>query len=392
MQYRTDPKTGNQLSVLGFGCMRLPASQEKSEQLLVQAVSAGINYFDTAYIYPDSERRLGAALEKHGLRDRVYLATKLPVLFLRKPEDIERIFQAQLERLKTDHIDYYLMHMLPDMARWDQLRSWDIEAWLQEKRASGAIGQIGFSFHGDQRSFLDLLDAYDWDFCQIQYNYADENNQAGVTGLRCAAEKGLPVVIMEPLLGGKLATGLPKSAQAAFRRADPDCTPAGWAFRWLYNQSEVTVVLSGMNDESQLTENVRIASDTAPNSLTPDQLAIFGEVRKAFESAQTVPCTGCNYCMPCPRGINIPACFSALNASRAISFTTGLQQYMLGTGGFAAKNPGTASRCVQCGQCERRCPQSIEIRKHLKAVERRLEPFWFKWFLAAGRKFASARR
>lgn len=385
MKYRIDPKTGNKLSILGFGCMRFPSNMEKTEQLIVKAVNEGVNYFDTAYIYANSEERLGTILHKNHIRDKVYIATKLPLFILRKAEDFDRIFQTELDRLKTDHIDYYLMHMLPDAARWNRLCEWGIKEWIQKKKETGAIRQIGFSYHGGRNGFLELLDVYDWDFCQIQYNYSDENNQAGVTGLRRAAEKGLPVIIMEPLLGGKLASNLPPKAVETLEKADPKLTPAAWAFRWLYNQPEVTVVLSGMNDESQLDDNLKAAADARPHMLSQQQMEVFNEVREAFKGKRNIPCTGCGYCQPCPQNVNIPACFNAYNASYSIGFTSAIKSFAMATG-ITSATPGNAGRCVGCGKCEEHCPQSIEIRKSLKTVEKRLEPFWFRGGVALARK------
>lgn len=386
MKYRSGPKTGNRLSILGFGCMRFPSDMDKTKQLVVKAIEEGVNYFDTAYIYGNTEERLGSILSEEGLRDRVYIATKLPLFLVRKAADIERYFQRQLNRLKTDHIDYYLMHMLSDTAQWDMLSELGIEEWIQKKRETGAIRQIGFSFHGSQYDFLELLDIYDWDFCQIQYNYSDENDQAGVTGLKRAAEKELPVIIMEPLLGGKLVNNLPKKAADAFKMANPELTPAGWGLRWLWDQPEVTVVLSGMNDETQLYDNLRTAAQAEPFMLNEQERAVFSEVREVFLASQKVPCTGCNYCMPCPHNVNIPVCFNTYNMSYSIGFRDGFISYIRGTG-TASPKPGGASRCVGCGICEDRCPQSIEIRKSLKAVEKRLEPFWVKCVMAVARKF-----
>jgi predicted aldo/keto reductase-like oxidoreductase len=352
----------------------------------LKAVENGVNYFDTAYVYPNSEERLGAILLKNNLRDKVYIATKLPVVTTRKAEDFDRFFQAQLERLKTDHIDYYLLHMLPDVARWNKLCAWGIKEWIQEKKETGAIRQIGFSYHGSQYDFLELLDAYVWELCHIQYNYSDENNQAGVIVLKSAAKKNLPVIIMEPLLGGKLANGLPKKAVEAFQSHDPKLTPAAWAFRWLYNQPEVTVALSGMNGEAQLDDNLLTAAEAEPYMLDEDHMSVFNEVKEAFNATQRVPCTGCSYCVPCPQNVNIPACFSAYNTSYSIGFGAGLQLYLMGTSLLSSRT-GSASRCVGCGKCEGHCPQSIEIRKDLKAVEKRLEPFWFNGVIMIARKF-----
>ena len=386
MQYRIDPKTGNKLSVLGFGCMRFPSSQEKTEQLIISAIQSGVNYFDTAYIYRDSEKRLGEILVKHGVRNDIYIATKMPVIYMRKSEDLDRFFDAQLTRLQTGHIDYYLMHMLTDLNSWNQLQNWGVEEWIEKKKQSGKIRQIGFSFHGSQQEFLKILNAYNWDFCQIQYNYADEHNQAGVTGLKHAAEKGIPVVIMEPLLGGKLVSGLPKRALEVFNKSDSSITPAAWALKWLYNQPEVTVVLSGMNEQSQLDDNLKTAETAQAFMLDEKQIAVFGEVKSAFQATQKVSCTGCNYCMPCPHGVNIPSCFNAYNLSYSMDYMTAFKQYVMSNGGVATDQSGMASQCIECGKCEAHCPQNIEIRKKLTAVEKRFEPFWSKAGISIARK------
>jgi len=386
MQYRIDPKNGKELSILGFGCMRFPSDNNETERLIIKAIEAGINYFDTAYIYPNSEQRLGSILTKHNLRDKIYIATKLPLIYVRKMEDFDRFFDEHLKRLQTNYIDYYLMHMLPDMHLWNTLVSMGIREWIEKKKKSGEIRHIGFSFHGTSADFLALLDAYDWEFCQIQYNYVDEYNQAGVNGLKAAAKKGLAVIIMEPLLGGKLATHLPAKAILAFAEADKSISPAGWAFRWLYNQPEVTCVLSGMSSFSQLQENIKTAENAKPNMLTEIEKAVFAEVKETFLKSQKIPCTACNYCMPCPENVSIPGCFNAYNASYSISFMAGLQQYILNAG-VASTIPATASRCSGCGKCEKHCPQAIEIRKQLKAVEKRLEPLWFKGVIKIARKF-----
>ncbi|MCL2142500.1 MAG: aldo/keto reductase, partial [Methanimicrococcus sp.] len=272
MKYRTDIKSGNDLSILGFGCMRFPKNLtqidiNRTEQLIVKAVEEGINYFDTAYSYAGSEDVLGPIIEKNNLRDKIFLATKLPFMKCETYEDFESFFQIQLKRLHTNYIDYYLIHSLMDVDLWEKLCEMGIEKWIQEKKESGQIKNIGFSFHGIHDEFMKLLDVYDWDFCQIQYNYIDINYQAGAVGLKKAHSKGLSVIIMEPLLGGKLATGLPKTVVNTFNAANSSLTPTAWALRWLWNQKEVTVVLSGMNEMSQLEENIQTAENAVPDML-----------------------------------------------------------------------------------------------------------------------------
>lgn len=381
MQYRVDPKSGNKLSALGFGCMRFPRGISidfvKSEKLVLDAIERGVNYFDTAFVYGGSEDTLGEILHKNNVREKIFLATKLPHGKCKTYEDFDRLFNEQLRRLKTDYIDYYLIHNVPDVAAWNAVSAVGLEIWLSEKKASGQIRYIGFSFHGTQSAFLELLDVYPWEFCQIQYNYMNENYQAGRLGLQKAHEKGLPVIIMEPLLGGRLASGVPKKAVRLFSEANSDITPAAWAMKWLWNQQEVTVVLSGMNASDQLADNIRTAENAAVGSLTDSELAVFRKVKAVFEESYKVPCTGCNYCMPCPKNVNIPGCFAAYNASYANGFVTGMTQYLTSTDALHSSGGMRVTNCVKCGACEKKCPQHIKITSELGNVKNRLEPFWF---------------
>ncbi|MDR1464976.1 MAG: aldo/keto reductase [Oscillospiraceae bacterium] len=385
MQYRTDPRSGNRLSVLGEGGMRLPKDYESAKRMMQTALDGGVNYIDTAYMYPGSEETFGRILADLGRRDEVYLATKLPLFLLRSGADFEKYFSRELERLRTDHIDYYLLHMLTDVPTLEKLRGWGLEDWILQKKASGQIRQFGFSFHGRQADFLALLDAWDWDCCMIQYNYSDENYQAGKAGLRAAAAKGLPVMIMEPLLGGRLADGLPEQARAAFRAVAPERSPAAWGFRWLWDQPEVTVVLSGMGHLDQVTENLRTAETAAAGLLTDPERAAYAKVAEILRASTKVPCTGCGYCLPCPKHVNIPACFSAYNAFYAIDRKTGRQQYNTSTGSFSVHR-GNAGQCVRCGKCESHCPQAIPIREKLSEVQKTMEPVWWRVSMAAARK------
>ncbi|WP_455542685.1 aldo/keto reductase [Intestinibacter sp.] len=382
MKYNTNPKNGDKLSVLGYGCMRFGGDSiatsftgrfdaKKAENLIVSAVEKGINYFDTAYVYAGSEELLGNTLKKHDLRDKVYIATKMPLIMCRKAEDLDKFFDAHLKRLQTEYIDYYLLHMLTDMKTWNTLCEWGIKEWVQKKKASGQIKNFGFSFHGAQDEFLALLDAYEWDFCQIQYNYSDENYQAGVKGLKAAAAKGIPVMIMEPLLGGKLAKNLPEKAVERFKQTNPDLSPAAWGFKWLYNQPEVTVVLSGMNEMNQLEDNVAIANTAKHGMLTEEDINTIADVKKIFNDSYKVHCTGCHYCIPCPAGVNIPACFTAYNTRHSISKSQGWLQYCMST--MLNDKPSYASLCKQCGKCEKHCPQNLPIRENLKEVSKEFE-------------------
>ncbi|MDO4400920.1 MAG: aldo/keto reductase [Coriobacteriia bacterium] len=378
MQYREDKRSGNKLSVLGFGCMRFPnrmgvIDQEATERLIQQAYEQGVNYYDTAYAYTGSEEALGKALKKLGLRDRVHVASKLPHSRCKSIDDVERLFSTSLKRLQTSYLDYYLIHNIVDSVQWTHLVELGMEDWIARKKAEGAIRSIGFSFHGSFEEFKRTIDAYDWDFVQIQYNYMNENYQAGRAGLRLAASRGIPVIIMEPLLGGKLATGLPETARKAFELVEPDRHPATWGLRWLWDQPEVTVVLSGMNAPAQMEGNCAAADAATPGCLSLDERAAYEVVREEFGKSYKVPCTGCNYCMPCPKGISIPACFAAYNTSYSIGLFTGMFGYLTSVGA-AGKDYHLVSDCIECGACKKKCPQHIDIPEELKAVRKRLEP------------------
>ena len=392
MKYRIDERTGNKLSILGFGCMRLPHGAmgidvRKAEQLILRAIEAGVNYFDTAYLYAGSEAVLGTVLSKNDLRGKVFIATKLPIALCHANADFDRFFGKQLASLGTDYIDYYLIHNINSMAQWRGLCELGICEWISDKRAEGKVKQIGFSFHGAKDEFAEILDAYAWDFCQIQYNYANEHYQAGVSGLKKAAAKQMPVIIMEPLLGGKLATGLSPAAVDAFRNVNSAYSPAAWGLRWLWNQPEVTVVLSGMNGIEQLEDNLEIANQSRADMLTSSEKAAYQKVVDIFKATDKVPCTGCSYCMPCPRGVNIPACFASYNASYTHGRVTSLAMYITSTAANR-HGEGLASNCIGCGKCEQHCPQKIEVRHELGAVKRRMEPFWFRMAMEIMRKSA----
>ena len=290
MQYRKD-KYGHELSVLGFGCMRFTKKGnvldlDKAETEIMAAYRAGINYYDTAYIYPGSEVLLGTVLKRNGIRKDVNVATKLPQYMVNSITGVEKTFREELSRLQTDYIDYYLMHMLTDLAQWIRLKDMGILDWIEKQKAAGAIRNIGFSYHGNTDNFLRILEDYSWDFCQIQYNYLDENTQAGVTGLKAAASRGIPVIIMEPLQGGKLVSMLPAKAARLIEENEHGWSPAAWAFRWLYNQPEVTVVLSGMNSLEMVAENVNTASIARPGDLTGQDLSLISQVRDLIRSRE----------------------------------------------------------------------------------------------------------
>ncbi len=375
MQYRKDRK-GNELSVLGYGCMRFTRKGsgidlEKAEKEIMHGIEAGINYYDTAYIYPGSEAALGEILSRNHCREKVYIATKLPHYMIKSIEGVEKTFQEELRRLKTDYIDYYLMHMLTDTDTWEKLKKMGIVEWIHSKLESGAIRNIGFSYHGHTAMFKQLVDAYDWDFCQIQYNYMDENSQAGREGLKYAAEKGLPVIIMEPLRGGRLVHLLPKSAKKLFQEDALKRTPAELAFRWLYDQPEVTCVLSGMNSMEMLEENIKTAEKAGPGHFSQEDRELVEKVKAEIKKTVKVGCTGCGYCMPCPKGVDIPVTFRCYNEMYSETKSGARKEYLQCTA--FRKNQSSASQCISCGKCETHCPQQIEIRKELKNAVKELE-------------------
>ncbi len=379
MNYRTD-RYGNKISILGYGCMRFTQNAgkvdlRKTEREIMEAYRAGINYFDTAYIYSGSEDALGKILEKNRIREKVNIATKLPHYLVKKPGSMEKYFTEQLKRLRTDYVDYYLMHMLTDVKTWERLKELGILAWLEEKKKSGAIRQIGFSYHGNSDMFCKLVDAYDWDFCQIQYNYLDENSQAGRKGLHYAAAKDIPVIIMEPLRGGKLAGMLPEEAKKLFEEYPVKRNPAEWAFRWLWDQPEVTCVLSGMNSLEMVKENTETASKAWAGAFTEAEEGLLQDVINAINAKVKVGCTGCRYCMPCPKNVDIPGTFAAYNRRYSDGRRAAIVEYMMCTA--LRKDSSAASNCVECGKCEQHCPQHIQIRTELKNARKELEgPFY----------------
>ena len=375
MQYRSD-KYGNRLSVLGFGCMRfqrkgMGIDMAEMEREILLSIDQGVNYFDTAYIYPGSEAALGEVLEKNKLRDRVYIATKLPHYLIKNKDGVEKLFQEELRRLRTDHVDYYLMHMLNDVDTWQRLLEMGIGEWIAEKKRSGAIRQVGFSYHGNADMFCRILDAYDWEFCQIQYNYLDEHSQAGRRGLQHAAAKGIPVVIMEPLRGGRLVHLLPDSAKKIFDDYPVRRSYAEWGLRWLWNQPEVTVVLSGMNTQEMVLENCRIASETKAGEQGREEESLYARVVTAIREGVKVGCTACGYCQPCPVGVDIPGAFAAYNRWHGEEKKGAFLDYLKCT--TFRKNATAVSGCIGCGKCEKHCPQQIPIRKELQEVRKTLE-------------------
>ena len=388
MQYRKD-RNNRELSMLGFGCMRFQKKGggidiAETEKQIMEAYHAGVNYFDTAYVYSGSEAAVGEIFERNGIREKISIATKLPQYLIGSRAAVDRFFNEELSRLRTTDVDYYLMHHLTDVAMRDKLKAVGILDWIREKKESGQIRNIGFSYHGNTDNFIRILNDYDWDICQIQYNYMDDVSQAGREGLLAAAAKGIPVVIMEPLRGGKLVN-IPEEARNIMKESGHDWTPAEWAFRWLYDQPEVTVVLSGMNSLEMVRENCRTASEAGAGCLDAADQATLKKVVQKIRAREKVGCTGCRYCMPCPQGVDIPGIFRCYNDMFIESKTQGRFQFAQTVG--LTREPAFADQCVECGKCEMHCPQQIPIRQKLKEADKALRPLPYRIGINAVRKF-----
>ncbi len=387
MQYRRFPKIQDKpVSALGFGMMRLPLSSVDTELgkanenpnididatriLIEEAYNQGINYFDTAYFYHggNSEKVLGSLLRELGIREKVYIADKMPVTLIKEEADIERIFNEQLERLGTDYIDFYLLHGLNDKS-WESAKEFKTLQFLSSMKRQGKIKHLGFSFHHEYETFCEIIDSFPWDFCQIQYNYLDEDYQAGRKGLDYAMKNEIGVIVMEPLRGGMLAN-VPMPVIDIFSKANKPRTAYEWAFRWVWDHQGVICALSGMNHVNQILENSAIATSGKANSLPSSQVKIIEEARDWLKKSMKVPCTGCGYCTPCPKGVAIPQIFSEWNRlSRIGALETGKDsdgkvhsvEYM------KLKADGNGSdACVSCGICVKKCPQNINIPKALQ--------------------------
>ena len=354
--------------MLGFGCMRLPTlpsgeiDEAKAIPLVRSAIDSGVNYLDTAYNYHGgkSEEFVGKVIQD-GYRDKVHIATKMPVWLLESPEDCARIFHEQLGRLGVDHVDFYLLHSL-NRESWHRALDNEALEFVEAAQAEGLIKYVGFSFHDELPAFREIVDAYPWDFCQIQFNYMDEDYQAGLAGLKYAASKGLGVIVMEPLRGGRLVRNLPKEIEDLFASASVKRTPAEWSFRWVADHPEVALILSGMGRQEEVEENIRIMTEAAPNSLSKDELALIKKARELYSQRVQVPCTDCKYCLPCPENVAIPRIFSMFNdASMYNNFDGSRWMYE-----NLLKKEEDAGRCVACGQCEAVCPQQIEIIESLR--------------------------
>ena len=353
------------------------------------AIDHGVNYIDTAWTYHmgQSELVVGRALAD-GYRDKVKLATKLPSWLIESREDMDKFLTTQLEKLNTDHIDYYLIHCL-NRDLWNKAKDLDIAGFLDTAKADGRIKNAGFSFHGDGKEFPGIIDTYDWDFCQIQYNFLDEKNQAGTPGLKYAAKKGLAVIVMEPLRGGNLTRNVPDAVQEIWNEAKTKRTPTEWALRWVWNHPEVTVVLSGMNDEAHISENIRIADQALPGSLSREEIHLVKRVEQKYRELMKVGCTGCRYCMPCPNGVNIPICFEFYNNMYLSGKPDAakISYVMAVSPGLMYEKAGFASQCVQCGECVEKCPQHINIPKVLGSVVEEFEGPGLEQRIAAGYQY-----
>ena len=398
MIYREVPKNGDKLSVLGYGCMRLPVrmksiNERLAEKQILYAMERGVNYFDTAYPYHSgkSEPFLGKVLSKNGCRDEVKIATKLPHWMAQSKADMDRILDKQLAKLKTDRIDYYLIHAL-NGELWETARHNGVIAFMEDALKKGKIINAGFSFHGLAEDFNGIVDDYDWTFCQIQYNYLDTKNQAGTAGLEYAASKDMAVIVMEPLRGGNLAKTPPPSVRDIWARANHKKTPVAWSLGWIWNHPGVTVILSGMNNDDHITENLALAEKARPNSFSENDIQLVEEAAAEFRKVMKVGCTGCQYCMPCPAGVNIPSCFECYNSKHAFKDKGAKMMYLFQNGGLVTEKPTMASLCVECGQCLEKCPQHLPIPDLLKDVQEDMEGFMTKPMIWLGRKVMKVRK
>ncbi|RDC49036.1 aldo/keto reductase, partial [Acinetobacter sp. RIT592] len=360
------------ISILGFGCMRFPQidgeiDEGKTIEMVRYAIDNGVNYIDTAYPYHNGESEIVVGkILKDGYRERVNLATKLPSWEINSREDMDKYFNEQLKKLQTEQIDFYLIHAL-DKGLWENLVENNIFDFLNEIKKSKKVRYVGFSFHDKYEVFKEIIDSYDWDFTQIQYNYLDEESQAGTKGLEYASEKDMGVIIMEPLRGGKLANNLPNDILEIINKSDSKKSPAQWAFKFLYNKPEIGIVLSGMSNIEQVIDNIRICNeDGAADSMNLENEKVIEALRDTLKSKIKINCTDCKYCMPCPNGVNIPACFECLNNSSMFNDIEGIKNNMYK---YLIEQDVDASKCIECGKCEKSCPQHIDIINKLKKVK-----------------------
>lgn len=377
MQIRKIKKNGDEISALGFGAMRLPTKngridKERAKKQIYYAIDNGINFIDTAFPYHggSSESFLGEIL-KGEYRKKVKLCTKMPSWSIKKYEDMEKYLQIQLEKLQTDYIDYYLIHSL-GKGSFEKLKELGVLEFLDDAKAKGKIKYAGFSFHDNSDAFKGITDAYDWDACLIQYNYLDEKNQAGTEGVKYAASKGMAVFIMEPLKGGLLAGEVPEKVKEIWETSDVKRSSAEWALKWVLNHKEVTCVVSGMNDEEHIKENIRVANETLPDSLTIKELELYEEVKDVYKNLMKIDCGGCGYCMPCPVGVDIPECFGLYNHKHMFNSGRASFTYLTRFGGVFSGNESHADLCINCGKCIKACPQKLDIPELLADVSKEL--------------------
>ncbi len=404
MQYRTMPNSDEKLSVLGYGCMRLPTkaggphssiiNKDLAKTQIRLAIDNGVNYIDTAYPYHmgASESFLGEVVLKDGYREKVKVASKLPCFFVKKKEQIEEYFEKQLKKLQVEYIDYYLMHAL-NYETWRRMVDFGIIEFMDKIKKEGKVKHLGFSFHAELEDFIKIVDEYDWEFAQVQYNIIDQNYQAGIEGIEYAYKKGMGIIVMEPLRGGALTSKAPKRVVDLYNKQEVKRTPAEWALRWIWNNPMVTLLLSGMNNEEHILENIRVASETLPNSLTKVDLRIIDEVKTIYDSLLQVNCTGCGYCMPCPAEINIPSAFKNLNDYHMFSKTSAWLNHVQHAG-IRTKDGKShfTSVCIDCGACETKCPQKIQIRQEFKHVRKHLEGPLSRVVAWGGRKFYTRKK
>ena len=373
--------------------VRMNAINEKlAERQILHAMDRGVNYYDTAYPYHSgkSEPFLGKVLARNGCRDKVRLATKLPHWSTKSKEEMDQKLDEQLAKLQTDHIDYYLIHAL-NGELWDRARDHGVIEFMEDALKTGKIRNAGFSFHGLAEDFNRIVDDYDWTFCQIQYNFLDTQNQAGTDGLKYAASKDMAVMIMEPLRGGNLAKTPPPSVQKIWKTADRQRTPVAWSLEWIWNHPEVTVILSGMNNDEHIDENLALADGALPNAFSAPEVQLVDEAAAEFRRVMKVGCTGCQYCMPCPAGVNIPSCFDCYNSKHAFRDKSAKMMYLFQNGGIVTDKPTMASVCVQCGKCLEKCPQNLPIPDLLEEVAEDMEGFMTKPMVWLGKRIMKVR-
>ncbi len=378
MNYRRNLKTGESISILGYGCMRFPTKMgqidvDPAVEMVKCAILNGVNYLDTAYPYHGfkSESFLGDHILNQDFAKGVKVATKMPVYLVKKRDDLYKFFNKQYAKLKVERIDYYLLHAL-NRSSYEEMQQLGIHEFLDEIKQEGKIKNIGFSFHGKLDGFKYIIDSYDWDFCQIQLNIVDENFQAGLAGLNYAYEKGVSIIIMEPLRGGSLVNNLPLSAQKLYESYPKQYNNVEWALKYLFNNPKVMCVLSGMSTLEQVQENVKIASQSDVGCLDNDDIALLQAVKKTYESELEVSCTACGYCVDCPVQINIPYAFQTLNTYKLFK-SRGEKALYAKTVGYNSDVARWTTTCIDCGKCELHCPQDIEIRKEFKKVQRYVE-------------------